>query len=346
MPPTTIRRYKQGSIIYFEGDKSESVYVLQQGQVKLIYTPLESGQEEEEDKIQIGGFFGIKSALGSFPREATAQTIMDSSVIVLTPEAFKSLCMKNTTLMVRLLKEFSAQLRTVHKKVQHKLGELELEDNSQQFFGMGKYYYTHEQFPIAKYVFQSFIKNYPDTPLTEQANLMLQALDNDISYTDPEKLPGDSDLVVTDAPAQNQEEKNEEDSANETHAEIETLYYNALNNFSQDKIEDTIIILKKIIDTPPPYDLKIQDYVEKARFQLCACYYKLKDMDKGLQMGKDFIKQYPNSQFLKKTLIFIAEIFELQKDVPRAIAIYNKVIGIPPKDQETIKAQNKVNILV
>ena len=61
------RTYKSGSIIYFEGDKSEYIYVLKHGRVVLTSIKPESGEEVKEE-VRQGEFFGVKSALGRYPR--------------------------------------------------------------------------------------------------------------------------------------------------------------------------------------------------------------------------------------------------------------------------------------
>lgn len=70
MSPKAVQ-YKANSIIYFKGDTSERVYILKSGKVSLKSNDIETGQEMQE-MIQMGEFFGVKSALGKYPREETA----------------------------------------------------------------------------------------------------------------------------------------------------------------------------------------------------------------------------------------------------------------------------------
>ena len=83
----TTRIYKSGSIIYFEGDRSDNIYILKSGRVILTSTKLDTGEEVKED-VRHGEFFGVKSALGKYPREETAQTIGETGVLVLRPAEF------------------------------------------------------------------------------------------------------------------------------------------------------------------------------------------------------------------------------------------------------------------
>ena len=64
-------QYTKGSVIYFEGDHDDRVFIMQAGAVVLQSTDIETGAPViEQDKD--GEFFGVKSAFGHFGREETA----------------------------------------------------------------------------------------------------------------------------------------------------------------------------------------------------------------------------------------------------------------------------------
>ena len=42
------RKYKDGSIIYFEGDRSDYVYILKAGKVLLSFVKIDTGEEVKE----------------------------------------------------------------------------------------------------------------------------------------------------------------------------------------------------------------------------------------------------------------------------------------------------------
>ena len=50
-----IRTYKAGSIVYFEKDRAEDIYVLQNGRVILTYMSVDSKMEIKED-VKLGEF--------------------------------------------------------------------------------------------------------------------------------------------------------------------------------------------------------------------------------------------------------------------------------------------------
>ena len=64
-------QYTKGSIAYFEGDQDDRIFILQKGLIILTSIDQETGHTSTE-QVKPGEFFGVKSALGHFPREETA----------------------------------------------------------------------------------------------------------------------------------------------------------------------------------------------------------------------------------------------------------------------------------
>ena len=119
--------YKPNSIIFFKGDVSDRIFILNSGKVSLNYTDIETGQEVH-DLIATGEFFGVKSALGRYPREETAVVLTDSAVIGFTVPEFEQLAMQKTRIIMKMLRVFSNQLRRVHKRVQNMLELKDVKD--------------------------------------------------------------------------------------------------------------------------------------------------------------------------------------------------------------------------
>ncbi len=169
------RNYKSGSIIYFEGDISEEIYILKQGRVILLSTMVETGKESKEN-LQPGEFFGVRSTLGHFPREETAQTLTDSTVLVLKLSDFEALMSKNFRLVIKMLRVFSNQLRDVGKRVRNILGDTDLRNPSTELLKLAEYYYQNNNLDYAKYAYNKFLTDYPGRPYADRAQQMLQNL--------------------------------------------------------------------------------------------------------------------------------------------------------------------------
>ena len=132
--------YKANSIVYFRGDISEKVYILKSGKVSLNYNDIETGQEMH-DLIQTGEFFGVKSALGKYPREETAVVLTDSTMIAFSVPEFEQLALQNTRIIMKMLKVFSNQLRRIHKQVRNLLMTgANTNDPESGLFKIGQYY--------------------------------------------------------------------------------------------------------------------------------------------------------------------------------------------------------------
>jgi len=177
----TLRTYKAGSIIYFIEDRGTEVYVLQKGRIILISNSLDNSTEIKED-VQKGEFFGVKSALGMYPREETAQVLADAVVLVFTPQMFEAFCMKNTRLVLQMLKVFSGQLRKVHRKVRELLGESGQQENSVELLRTAESFYKSNEIENARYAFTVFLKHYSGSKLASRANSMLNLLSKNQPY--------------------------------------------------------------------------------------------------------------------------------------------------------------------
>lgn len=172
----TSRRYKSGSIVYFEGDKSEFVYILKSGKVILNYLKLETGEEVTED-VKPGEFFGVKSALGKYPREETAQTVGETDVLVLKQADFERYVLGNVAVVKKMLRVFSNQLRRVGKAVREVLGETNLVDPASELFKIGEYYSHNGKFQQALYAYKRYMEYYPDGRYAQNAMSKIKSIE-------------------------------------------------------------------------------------------------------------------------------------------------------------------------
>lgn len=107
--------YNQGSIIYFAGDRDGKVYILQKGLIVLSGIDIES-KKPTSVAVKEGEFFGIKTALGKSARDETATAVSNSVCIVMSLQEFESYFMTNKALIMKMLRIFSKELKTVHAK--------------------------------------------------------------------------------------------------------------------------------------------------------------------------------------------------------------------------------------
>ena len=95
--------YAKGSIIYFEEDKDDRIFILQKGLVVLSSTDVETKSPVTEYAKE-GEFFGVKSAFGRFPREETATVVADAQVIAMSVAEFEQLFSSNKQIIMKMLR--------------------------------------------------------------------------------------------------------------------------------------------------------------------------------------------------------------------------------------------------
>jgi len=171
------RRYKHGSIVYFENDKSEYIYILKGGRVILTSQKVDTGEEVKEE-IKPGEFFGVKSALGKYPREETAQTIGETVLLVLTLADFERLVLQNVNVVRKMLRIFSNQLRRIGKSQREVLGESEAINPAEELFKIGEYYYKVGRVEQAQYAYKRYMEYYPDGKYSGASMQRIRAIES------------------------------------------------------------------------------------------------------------------------------------------------------------------------
>ncbi|MFW6292359.1 MAG: cyclic nucleotide-binding domain-containing protein, partial [Spirochaetota bacterium] len=152
---------------------SDKIYILKSGRISLNSTDIETGQEIH-DYIQTGEFFGVKSALGKYPREENAVVLSDTSVIMFTVPEFEQLVSQNTRIIMKMLKVFSNQLRRMHAKVSTLLAEDEQVNPEVGLFNIGQHYLGKKRYEQALYAFRRYLTYYPSGRFHAKANEFAQ----------------------------------------------------------------------------------------------------------------------------------------------------------------------------
>ena len=374
------RKYKAGSIIYFEGDMGKEIYVLQKGRVILISTSLDQKSEVKED-VRKGEFFGVKSILGHHPREETAQVLTDTVVLVFRSSEFEALSLKNTRIVLQMLKVFSSQLRKVHNKVRELLGEMSIDETSIELVKVAEYYYRHNQLDEALHGYEAYLNNYPNGQLSDRAKKMCQnikkgadyplnvvALEDEIEQSLPQdsnlNYPGvgvsPTDMVedfssfpVSDISMEPDGDLGDSldfdsgldlnggaDSGGSAET-VSDLYYAGLNSLSQEDFDSAVSKFEAVLKTR---NLAVNEakFLEDSLINLGKVYTKKSNLDKALEKYLLFTKRHPNSEHFKAVLFSIGEVYIKKGDKQKAITTMNKVMSIPPKDKLTNKAEAKI----
>ena len=154
-------QYSQGSIIYFEEDKDERIFILQKGIIDLKSTDVET-KSEIINQVKHGEFFGVKSALGRFPREETASVACDSVVVAMSVAEFEQMFSGNKQVILKMLRVFSGQLRQIHRKAESILSNNTTLNQAEGMLSVAKSFYDDEQYRACCDVCVKSLARFPD----------------------------------------------------------------------------------------------------------------------------------------------------------------------------------------
>ena len=85
---TRERTYPKGSVILFQGDPGDSLYVLRQGRAKVVLIG-EDGREVILGVLEPGAHFGELALIDDQPRSAHVIAMEDSQLLILRREDFR-----------------------------------------------------------------------------------------------------------------------------------------------------------------------------------------------------------------------------------------------------------------
>ncbi len=199
-------QYTKGSIPYFAGDQDDRVFILQKGIVILTSVDIETGNSVT-DQVKPGEFFGVKSALGHFPREETVTVLSEASVVVLTVVEFEKLFSGNKQLIMKMLRVFSNQLRQIHRKIGTILNVIP-EDQTTGMLEVAQSFYDDEQFRSCCDVCLKILKRFPQShikdkvaKLYEDARIRNEKLSARVSFDEASSDTSDGSASCFDLPA-------------------------------------------------------------------------------------------------------------------------------------------------
>lgn len=110
------RAFPKQSVILFESDPGDALYVVLGGEVKVVLTG-EDGKEVILSILKDGEFFGEMSLIDDRPRSANVVATVDSMLLVLRREDFQACLEENPRIAFGLLRELSLRLRQADEKI-------------------------------------------------------------------------------------------------------------------------------------------------------------------------------------------------------------------------------------
>ncbi|HON12841.1 MAG TPA: cyclic nucleotide-binding domain-containing protein [Treponema sp.] len=339
-------QYRAGSVIYFQGDVADKIFILQSGKISLNYQDIETGQDIH-NPVQPGEFFGVKSAMGRYPREETALVLQDAAVIAFTVPEFEQLATTNIRIVMKMLKVFSNQLRRIHKQVSNLMEKEEQQSPEIGLYMVGEYYLKNRQYAQAKYVFSRYLTYYPAGKMAAQAAKNLETAESSlVRYGDgkgPAPMPertvtagaaggGNTGGVGVGTVAMNSAMTDQgPKQAPEELSVVAKAYYDAVSLFSQDKYPQAFAGFKKIVEANQD-----PEYVAKSVYEIGRCLYLMGKFDECLKHYTAMITTYPKHPDLGNALYFMAQCYEKKGDKDRAATFYKKILSMNEDEDDTV----------
>ncbi len=311
--------YRANSIIFFIGDLSDKIFVLNKGKVSLNYIDIETGQDIHE-LIKVGEFFGVRSAMGRYAREETAVALQDSTVIAMEVPEFEQLVSKNTRVILKMLRVFSNQLRRNHNRVQSLLVSDEQVDPEEGLYRIGEYYLKARQYSQAIYAFNQYLVYYPSGRYSDVATKYLEVAEEYLGKY------GQGNGPVPELPGFTPEiakpEKTKELSA------TAQMYYDAVSLVSAEKYDEALRQFKKLVDQGLD-----EEYTSKARYEIGRCLFHMGQFKPSIRVFTELIQAYPKHPDLKDALFFIATSNARLGEDKTAKGLFRKILSMTSESE-------------
>lgn len=349
------RSYNGGSIVYFQGDVGDEVYVLQKGRVSLISTQVDT-EEEIREEVKLGEFFGVKSSLGKYPREETAQVIGKTTLIVFTLPEFEQFVLKNTHLVMKMLKVFSRQLRNIHRQVRELLKADVIHDPAYELMNVAESFYRSGNMDHAIYALEKYMDHYPDGPYVGRARELLGMARKGLTYPSNypalqpaaqtmEESPNYDMMQQADDPFAMPDDFSSPDEAEMEPAGPEDIFYEAMDHFNKENYETALRKYDEILGLKRFKNDNEASFAEKALYEKGRTLLKTGKKDEAGQTFSAYLKKHPTGEFIKHSIYHIGLVAQSKGENERAKTLYRKAATMPPPDEITREAKKRLEKL-
>jgi len=108
-------RFKRGDVVFDEGEKGRTMYIVQAGLVGLYQEV--NGDRQLLGQLEKGDFFGEMSILEGLPRTVSAVAEEDAELIEINHAVFDKMIRSNIEIAVRMLRKLSIRLRDSEARI-------------------------------------------------------------------------------------------------------------------------------------------------------------------------------------------------------------------------------------
>ena len=229
--------------------------------------------------------------------------------------------MKNTRIILKMLRVFSNQLRRIHKQVLNLLSAGESVSSEKGLFHIGEYYRKKGQNSQALYAFRRYLTYYPSGDYASQTLTHIQEVETLVSQgkdTPPPSMNGEADLQGQGL------------------SDVARRYQNAVNLFSEQKYDEALNEFRAISEKGAD-----REYLAKASFEIGRCFFNLNNFEACIKHYIEMVQKYPKHPELVETLFYVGASHEKKGDLTKASSFYNKILKIAEDNSPVLRKTQK-----
>jgi CRP-like cAMP-binding protein len=161
--------------MYFEGDITKELFLIQTGKVRLTR---KFGDQNEVviDSLGDGEFFGLVAAMKRVAQSETATVIDDAYIYTLKPAEFNELIAKNLRIGFKLFSSLANTLRDYNRKIEKLTGLENDSSTAEKLLEIGEYYCNISQPKQAVCVYQKYLELNPGGKFVEEVQSKILSL--------------------------------------------------------------------------------------------------------------------------------------------------------------------------
>lgn len=293
--------YKEGSVIFFKGNRATHLYFLESGHVQLVYQDPVTTSPKVLD-VRSNDFFGVHAAMGFYLHEETATAVSPAIMIKYSPLEFEQYLNQHPKKLHDLLIDYSSELRQIHRTVQSMLAQQVVVDCEDGLYSLAKYYVESRQFNNAGYIFNKYKELYPNgTYLAQLAGFAEQIKTR--------KSGGLRQRIETlkDVP---EKRKAKPPSLQE-----------AEHFFSEERYSEALHVYSEIASSGASSKVE-------AEFLAGVCLFKMKEFRKVVQFFLSYVKKYPKTDKLGEILYYLGLATRQNGNIEKGAAFLKKSLEL------------------
>jgi CRP-like cAMP-binding protein len=187
--------FSKGAYIIVEGKQNANCFfIIRQGKVRISK---EVEVVKEEDTLGPGDFFGVISTMSGHSHIETAQALTNVKLIAVQKDQLSQLIQDNTPVAMKIILQFSKRMRYLDESLTQLTLKGNGEDDPAILFKIGEYYAHQNQYNLAFYAYNQYVKHNPGGENVGTARMRMMKI---VPYVKGQSLNLKNDEVIRNYP--------------------------------------------------------------------------------------------------------------------------------------------------